>query len=99
MIHTYLIPSHQGLPSETILPPHLHLDLLDLKSQDDAPNQSKDESGVPVNDVLGPNVLQINLLPLQEADAPPDVLDLVDPQFTISCESQDRESQSKHMQT
>ena len=97
MIHTYLTPSCHRLPSKTILRSHLHLDLLDLKSQDDAPNQSEDESGVPVNNVLGPNVLQINLLPLQEADAPPDVLNLVDPQFTISCESQ--ESQSKHMQT
>ena len=94
-IHTYLTPSHQGLPSETILRSHLHLDLLDLKSQDDAPNQSKDKSGVTVHNVLRPNVLQINLLPLQEADAPPNVLNLVDPQFTISCES--KESWSKHM--
>ena len=67
----HLAPEQQGIlggPGSSSRARLFDGDLLNLEPQDDGPDEAEGEPGVPVHDIVGPHVLQVHPLLVQEAD-------------------------------
>ena len=59
----------------------LVVDLADGETQDECPYQAEDDLAIAVDDVLGPNICELYLPPLDEVQRDIDILETLHPQL------------------